>query len=90
VRRVDSEIDGQVGDALVAAGHAVGLLLDLFLYGEKVRKLLALAVQELSIFVRAVYELQNQGTSGDDARTTRKEIPAKNNSSILRVIQGIK
>ena len=53
MRRIDPEIDGQIGDALVGAGDAVGLVLDLLHDLVEVGELLALAVQEL--FVPGVY-----------------------------------
>ncbi len=52
VRRVDSQVDGDVGDAFVRARHAVRLILDLLTYHVEVREHAALAVQELRIFCR--------------------------------------
>ena len=77
MRRIDPEIDGQIGDALVGAGDAVGLVLDLLHDLVKVGELLALAVQELSILVGRVDELEDEGTAGHDARASGKEIPRK-------------
>ena len=77
MRRVNPEVDGQVGDALVGAGDAVGLVLDLLHDLVEVGELLALAVQELSILVGRVDELEDEGTAGHDARASGKEIPRK-------------
>ena len=77
MRRIDPEIDGQIGDALVGAGDAVGLVLDLLHDLVEVGELLALAVQELSILVGRVDELEDEGTAGHDARASGKEIPRK-------------
>ena len=55
--RVNPQVNGQIGDALVGARHSVSLVLDLLLNLEKVGELLALGVEELAIFVRAVDQL---------------------------------
>ena len=49
VRRVYAQVDRYGGDALVAAGHAVRLVLDLLAHRLEVNELLALAVEELGV-----------------------------------------
>lgn len=50
VRRVDAEVDGHRGDALVSASDPVGLSLDLQAHLLEVGEFLPLAVQEFGIF----------------------------------------
>lgn len=50
MRRVDAEVDGDGGDALVGARHPVGLRFDLLPHLVEVRELFGFAVQKLSIF----------------------------------------
>jgi len=50
VRRVDTQVDGDGGDALVGPGDPVRLRLDLRSNLLKVHKLSALTVQELGMF----------------------------------------
>ena len=59
VRRINSEIDGQVGNSLIGSSHAVRLILDLFHDGVKIHKLFAFGVQKLSVFIRRINQLQN-------------------------------
>ena len=73
--RVHPEVDGQVRDALVGSGDSVGLVLDLLHDGVEVLELLSLAVEELSILVGRVDELEDQGTAGHDAAASREEVP---------------
>ena len=47
VGRVDSQIDGYVGDAFIAAGYAIRFPLDLLPHLVEVHELLSLAVQKL-------------------------------------------
>lgn len=49
VWRADFEVDGHVGDALIAACHAVCLFLNFLADGVEVRELAALAVVELTV-----------------------------------------
>ncbi len=77
VRRVDPEVDGQVGDALVPARDPVRLVLDLPHDFREVHELLALGVEELAVLVGPVDELQDEGAAGDDAAASGEEIPAK-------------
>ncbi len=71
MRRVDAQVDGQVGDALVGAGDAIGLILDLFSDLGKVHELLSFAVKELAVLGWSVHELQDQRPPCDDATTSR-------------------
>lgn len=50
MRRVDSQVDGHGGDALVGPGDSVSLCLDLLPHLIEIYKLFALTVEELSIF----------------------------------------
>ena len=50
IRGVDTEVDGDRGDALVGAGETLGLCFNLLTDFFKVHKLAALTVQELGIF----------------------------------------
>lgn len=52
VRRVDAEVDGDGGDALVGARQPVRLCLNLQTDLVKVHELAAFAVQELCVFYR--------------------------------------
>ena len=72
--RVNPQVNGQIGDALVGARHSVSLVLDLLLDGEKVGELLALSMKEFAIFVRTVDQLQDQRTASHDSRSSRKEV----------------
>ena len=72
--RVDPEIDGQVGDALVGPGDPVGLVLDLLHDGVEVLELLPLAVEELPVLVGRVDELQDERAPGHDAAAAGKKI----------------
>ena len=72
--RVHPEVDGQVRDALVGSGDSVGLVLDLLHDGVEVLELLSLAVEELSILVGRVDELEDEGTAGHDAAAAGKKI----------------
>lgn len=52
IRGVDTEVDGDGGDALVGAGEPLGLRFNLQTDLVKVHKLSSLTVQELCIFCR--------------------------------------
>ena len=88
MRRVDPEVDGQIGDALVGAGDTIRLVLDLLHDGGKVHELFALAVEELAIFVGRVDQLKDERSSGHDSGASRQKVPrkryAKNNSLITQ------
>ena len=45
--------------------------------GEEVHELLSLAVEELSILVRRVDQLEDERSTGDDAVASRKKVPEK-------------
>lgn len=77
MRRVNSQVDGQVGDALIGACHAVRLIFDLLADFEEVHKLLPLAVEELAVLVRPVDKLKDQGPSSDNAISSGQKIPEK-------------
>ena len=57
MRRVDPQVDGQVGDALVGSGDPVGLVLDLLHDGAELHELFPLAMKELPVLVGTVDEL---------------------------------
>ena len=57
VGRVDSQVDGEVGDALVGSRHAVRLVLNLLANLVKVGEFLSLAVQKFSVFVGRINQL---------------------------------
>jgi len=48
--RVYPEVNGQVADPLVGAGHPISLVFNFLLDGVEVHELLALTVQEFAIF----------------------------------------
>ena len=75
VGRVDSQVDGQVRDALVGAGDAVRVGLDLAADVVEIRKDLALGVQKLAVLVGRVEQLQDQRPARHDARTARQKVP---------------
>lgn len=75
--RVDPEIDGQVGDALVAARDPVCLVLDLLPDGHEVGELLSLAVEELAVLDGAVDELQDERAAGHNAAASGKKVPGR-------------
>lgn len=50
VRRVDSKVDGQVGDALVSSSQAIRVVFNLLPNGVEILEDLALAVKKFSIF----------------------------------------
>jgi hypothetical protein len=81
MRRVNSQVDRQVGNAFVGARHPFRLILDLLHYLKEIHKLSALAVEELSIRVGRVDELENQGSSSDDTVSSRQKV--SENGSIL-------
>lgn len=74
--RVDPQVDGHRRNALVGASDSVGLSLDLQAHLLEVGEFLPLAVQELGIFCGRINQLQDQGTPGDDARSSGQEVPA--------------
>lgn len=68
---VDSQIDGNVWDSLVASSDTICLVLNLLADFFKVHKLFAFAVQEFRHLDRAIDELKNQRTSSNNARASR-------------------
>ena len=74
---VNSQVDGQVADALVVACHAVRLVLDLLHDGQEIHELLPLAVEELPVLCGPIDQLQNQRPSRHNSRPTGKEISEK-------------
>ena len=76
MRRVDSQVDRKVADALVAPGNTVSLVLDFLHNSRKLHELLSLGVQELPILHWTVNQLENERSPGDDARSSGQEIPA--------------
>ena len=50
VWRVDSQVDGNVGDAFVLTGRTIRLVLDFFAHQREVGEHAPLAVQKLGIF----------------------------------------
>ena len=67
MRRVDSQVDGKVADALVAPSNTVSLVLDFLHNCRELHELLSLCVQKLSILDRPIDKLENQGTSCDNS-----------------------
>ena len=61
MRRVDSQVDGQVGNALVSSCQAVGIVLNFLADGVEILKDLALAVQKLAILCKKIqmFEMLN-------------------------------
>ena len=57
MRRIDSEIDGNIADSFVGSGDSIRLGLDLCAHGGKVRQDDAFVVQELSILSRTLDKL---------------------------------
>ena len=51
--------------------------------GEEVHELLSLAVEELSILVRRVDQLEDERSTGDDAVASRKKVPEKRKTAAL-------
>ena len=51
--------------------------------GEEVHELLSLAVEELSILVRRVDQLEDERSTGDDAVASRKKVSEKRKTAAL-------
>ena len=66
MRRVHSQVDGQITDSLVAASDSVCFILNLLHNRGEIREFLSLGVQKLSILDRPIDKLENQGTSCDN------------------------
>ncbi len=77
IGRVNPEVNGHGGDALVAARHAVRLGLDLQPHLVEVGELLALGVQELGVLaVLRVEQLEDERPPGHDAGAARQKVAA--------------
>ena len=70
MRRVDSQVDGKVADALVAPSNTVSLVLDFLHNCRELHELLSLCMEELSILHWTVYKLEDERSPGDDARSS--------------------
>ena len=70
MRRVDSQVDRKVADALVAPSNTVSLVLDFLHNCREFHELLSLGVEELSILHWTVYKLEDERSPGDDARSS--------------------
>lgn len=66
---IDTEVDGDRGDALVGASESVGLCFDLEADLIKVHKLTALTVQELCIFYREGRQSVRKANGGSVSAT---------------------
>ena len=75
MRGVNSQVNGQIADALVAASDSVCFILDLLHNRGEIWEFLSLCVQKLSILDRPIDKLENQGTSCDNTRASRQEVP---------------
>ena len=82
--RIYPKINGQSGDALIGTGDSVRLIFDLFSDGGKVHELFAFAMEEFSVFVLRVDQLQDQRSTGHDTASSRKEVPG---NAIWHVLQ---
>ena len=56
MRRIHSQVDGQVGDALVGAGQTISVCFNLSPDLIKIRKDFPFAVKKLSIFCQTIKE----------------------------------
>ena len=66
MRRVDSQVDRKVADALVTASYSVCLIFNLLHDGGELHELLTLGVEELSVLIRTIDQLEDQRSPGHD------------------------
>ena len=75
MRGVHSQVNGQIADSPVAASHSVSFILDFLHNRGEIREFLSLGVKKLSILDRPIDQLENQGTSCDNTRSSRQKVP---------------
>ena len=66
MRRVDSQVDRKVADALVTASNSVCFIFNLLHDGGELHELLTLGVEELSVLIRTIDQLEDQRSPGHD------------------------
>lgn len=82
MRRINSQVDRNVGNSLVTSSDAISFIFDFFANLIKINELFSFAMKKLCPFGGPVHELENQWTTGDDTRSAGQKVSAKLNSFV--------